>query len=116
MNPGSLFRCPRRVGFLFPHACERLTPIGCPDCNNGVIDDPYRSRSDRRGYSDNDYDSYNSNQTSGWSGASAATPVFGGGDSGGGGATSDFSGDFTEADGESLTTSDTDFEGDLSAS
>ena len=44
--------------------------------------------------------------------AGAAAFAFGGGDSGGGGASADFS----EADGESLTTADDGFEDDLSAS
>ena len=48
--------CPRRVGFLFPHPCERTSPIGCPDCQNGQIADPYRQRTDRYGYTD--YDDY----------------------------------------------------------
>lgn len=111
MNP-SFFRCPKRVGFLFPHGCERLTPIGCPDCNNGSVEDPYRDRSDRSGYDRNDFDHYSSSETSGWQGAQEPMPVFGHGDSGGAGASMDF----TEADGESLTSSDRDFEDDLSAS
>ena len=103
------WRCPKRIGFLFPHPCERLTPVGCTDCNSGMVGDPYRSRSDRTGYMDTDYDDYSSDETAGL----AAAPVaFGGGDSGGGGASSDF----TEADGESLVNDDRDFEDDLSAS
>ena len=47
--------CPRRIGFLFPHACERPSPVGCPDCNGGALNDPYAQR-DRYGY--NDYDDY----------------------------------------------------------
>jgi len=54
MNPG--FKCPRRVGFLFPHPCDRMTPEGCPDCRNGQIADPYRTRLDRGTYVD--YDDY----------------------------------------------------------
>jgi len=49
------WKCPRRVGFLFPHECRRTTPVGCPDCQNGQIDDPYYSRVDRYGYSRYDY-------------------------------------------------------------
>jgi hypothetical protein len=49
------WKCPRRVGFLFPHDCRRTTPVGCPDCQNGQIDDPYYSRADRYGYSRYDY-------------------------------------------------------------
>jgi hypothetical protein len=97
------WKCNKRVGFLFPHPCERQTPVGCPDCRNGQVDDPYRFR-DRYGYSD-DFDVYE--------GGEAAMPfAFGGGDSGGGGA----SDDFTEADGESLLKPDDGFEDDLSAS
>jgi hypothetical protein len=105
--PGG-WRCPKRIGFLFPHPCERLTPAGCPDCDNGRVEDPYRSRSDRQGYPDDDFDNYTSDETGGASGP----PVFGGGDSGGGGA----SVDFTEADGASLVNADDAFEDDLSAS
>jgi hypothetical protein len=120
------WRCTKRVGFLFPHPCERLTPEGCPDCRNGSIADPWASRTDRRGYGD-DYhidDSVSSDQPDGVSEA----PVFGGGDSAGGGATSDFSGpddaaqsnvtaaDFSEADGATLVNSGEAFEDDLSAS
>ncbi len=109
MNP-SLWKCPKRVGFLFPHPCERLTPIGCPDCQNGAVTDPYRDRDDRHGYSGRDFDSYSSTETKGIE--ISDQPVFGGGDSGGGGASMDF----TEADGDSLTDADRDFEDDLSAS
>ena len=49
------WKCPRRVGFLFPHACRRTTPIGCPDCQNGQIADPYAMRRDRWGYDRYDY-------------------------------------------------------------
>ena len=41
----------RRVGFLFPHICLKTTPVGCPDCQNGQIGDPYAMRQDRYGYS-----------------------------------------------------------------
>jgi hypothetical protein len=47
--------CTRRIGFLFPHPCERTSPVGCPDCQNGQIVDPYR-QSNRYWYSD--YDDY----------------------------------------------------------
>ena len=49
------WKCPRRVGFLFPHACRRSTPVGCPDCQNGQVEDPYMGRRDRFGYSRYDY-------------------------------------------------------------
>lgn len=106
MIPGG-WRCPKRIGFLFPHPCERLSPVGCPDCDGGRVDDPYGSR-DRRGYSDDDFDTYTPDQT----GAVSGSPAFGGGDSGGAGA----SVDFTEADGASLVNADDGFEDDLSAS
>ena len=50
------WKCPRRVGFLFPHNCERPTPVGCTDCNNGQLDDPYKQRHVDYGYAD--YDDY----------------------------------------------------------
>ncbi len=79
--------CPRRIGFLFPHPCDRVSPIGCPDCDNGQLADPYAQREDRGAYSD--YDQYDSAQ---W-------------------------GDFTEADGENLVTPEEDeFEVDAGAS
>ena len=102
--------CPKRVGFLFPRPCERSTPVGCPDCNNGSVDDPYRRRP-RGGYSD-DFDTYDPSETDGWTPDDTPRPSFGGGDSGGAGASMDF----TEADGASLVNSDRDFEDDLSAS
>ena len=49
------WKCPRRVGFLFPHECLRISPDGCPDCQNGQIADPY-AVCGRYGYSR--YDSY----------------------------------------------------------
>lgn len=109
MTPGG-WRCTRRVGFLFPHPCERSTPEGCRDCANGSIADPWASRTDRRGYA-NDYyvfDDVGSDEPGGFSDA----PIFGGGDSAGGGASMDFS----EADGAELTNSGEAFEDDLSAS
>jgi len=89
--------CPRRIGFLFPHPCDRLTPIGCPECDNGQIADPYAS-SERAGY-----DNYDEADYSDWPDVSAA---------GYGGAP----GDFTEADGESLVKPEEDFEDDPTAS
>jgi hypothetical protein len=110
--PG-IWQCPRRVGFLFPHQCQRLTPVGCPDCHNGSIEDPYTNRTDRRGYDHDNFDHYNSNEVGSWAGSDDPDEAtFGGGDSGGAGASMEFS----EADGESLTASDRDFEDDLSAS
>ena len=49
------WKCPRRIGFLFPHACPRLTPEGCPDCQGGEIADPYIRRTDRYYYRSYDY-------------------------------------------------------------
>src|SRR5258708_3054903 len=93
-----VWKGPRRIGFLFPHPCERGTAVGCPDCNEGQIGDPYGERTDRSQYSD-DYNNYSESDYSSPSSASFTGPAFEGGDSGGGGATADF----TEADGESLT-------------
>lgn len=72
------FTCPRRVGFLFPHPCERLTSVGCPDCNDNQVNDPFRQR-DRYGYTD--YDDYSGVGPFGMWGSQN---------------------DFTEADGETL--------------
>jgi hypothetical protein len=97
MPPG--WKCPRRVGFLFPHPCTRTTPEGCRDCQNGQLDDPYRQRTDRYYYSD--YDVYDPSLTGYALGAMAdrLDPAF------------------TEADGESLVQPDDGaFEDDLSAS
>jgi hypothetical protein len=55
MNPSG-WKCPRRAGFLFPHECDRITPVGCPDCDNGQVNDPFAQRTDRYGYTD--YDQY----------------------------------------------------------
>ena len=87
--------CPRRVGFLFPHPCERTTPLGCPDCQNGQIADPYAQRPDRYGYAD--YDDYSSVSMIGFA-AGSRVP------------------DFTEADGETLVKRRQQFEDDMSAS
>jgi len=103
------WKCPRRVGFLFPHACRRTTPVDCPDCQNGQIEDPYAARRDRYTYSRYDYyaDDYFF-----WYGSS-----FGGGaqqvDLGGAGAAS---ADFTEADGADLVTPGDEFEHDMTES
>ena len=95
-----LWKCPRRVGFMFPHPCTRTTSVGCPDCQNGQVDDPYRGRS--RYYYDDDYDYYDDSLTGYTAGALANQDP-----------------NFTEADGESLVTPDDGpggFEDDLSAS
>src|SRR5262245_53888592 len=110
MNP-SPWRCPLRIGFLFPHGCQRLSPVGCPDCQNGMIDDPYQ-QSDRYGYTS--YDDYDDSYyyIGGYSGYQEFQG--GGGDSGGGGASSDYdnSMEFTEADGADTVQSDDQFESD----
>ena len=49
------WKCPRRVGFLFPHDCQRTTWVGCPDCQNGQLADPFAMRTDRFAYSRYDY-------------------------------------------------------------
>lgn len=98
MNPSD-FACPRRIGFLFPHPCGRSSPIGCPDCQNGQVEDPYAQRTDREGY-----DNYGDYDSADWPGVAGAAgtpgePV-----------------DFTEADGENLVKPEEEYEGDLTAS
>jgi hypothetical protein len=96
------WKCPRRVGFLFPHACHRSTPVDCPDCGNGQIVDPYAMRSDRYGYDRFDYyaDDYFLSLGSGV----------------GSGAADSASMDFTEADGADLVTPGNEFENDMTES
>ena len=122
------WKCPRRVGFLFPHACDRATPVGCPDCQNGQFEDPYGGYN-RYGYSTwDDYDDsyygyYGHYYSFGHSGYS-------GGQSDAGDADYDISqgaatdlpaeADFTEADGTDLVTGedpeDAQFEDDAAGS
>jgi hypothetical protein len=92
------WKCPKRIGFLFPHPCTRLTPEGCQDCQNGQIADPYIRRTDRYYYSNYDY--YDDSLTGYALGSLAGH----------------FDSRFTEADGESLMTPQDAFEDDLSAS
>jgi hypothetical protein len=92
VTPG--WKCPKRIGFLFPHPCNRLTPEGCPDCQNGQIADPYIRRTDRYYYTNYDY--YDDSLTGYALGAIAEH--------------------FTEADGESLVMPQDTFEDDLSGS
>ena len=94
MNPTD-WKCPRSIGFLFPHGCERPSPIGCPDCNSGQMNDPFRQRTDRYGY--NDYDDYSGVSLTGLAAGSVLN-------------------DFTEADGETLVRPRKRFEEDMSAS
>jgi len=93
MNPG--WKCGRRVGFLFPHPCDRITPEGCPDCKNGQIADPYRTRLDRGLYVD--YDDYDPSYVDSVAGAEAGIQ-------------------FTQADGEKLVKPRKGFEEDPTAS
>lgn len=92
MNPSG-FTCPRRTGFLFPHECDRITSVGCPDCDNGQVNDPFAQRTDRYGYTD--YDNYQGVGPSGLH----RNPN-----------------DFTEADGEKLVRPRKSFEDDMTAS
>lgn len=92
--------CPRRIGFLFPHPCGRTSPIGCPDCQNGQIEDPYAQRTDRSGY--DNYDQYDAGD---WPATYSA------------GEAREEAVDFTEADGENLVKpEEEEYEGDLTAS
>jgi hypothetical protein len=105
------WKCPRRVGFLFPHACHRTTPVDCPDCQNGQIEDPYGMRRDRYSYSRYDYyaDDYFF-----W-----LDPFYLSGSQvefGGAGAPAAASTDFTEADGANLVTPSDEFEKDMTES
>lgn len=94
MNPPPPdWKCPRRIGFLFPHECERATPVGCRDCDNGRVTDPFAQRTDRYGYTD--YDNYRGVGTAG----TLRNPD-----------------DFTEADGENLVRPRKGFEDDMTAS
>jgi hypothetical protein len=104
LPPGIPLQCPRRVGFLFPHACHRQTPLDCPDCQNGQVDDPYITH-DRYYYSH--YDSYDD----GYYGPEYVMGTTYAGDSGDATAM-----DFTEADGADLVKPDSDFENDMNAS
>ena len=120
--PDSPFKCPRRVGFLFPHDCQRSTPLGCPDCQNGQIEDPYAGRN-RYYYSSYDYyDDYywgssywpdydQPQQGMGMSfagdPADAASPAD---------APDSAVTDFTEADGADLVKTGDDFENDMTGS
>jgi hypothetical protein len=103
------------VGFLFPHACHRDTPLGCPDCQNGHVEDPYYSR-DRYYYSNYDYyddDYYGTGYVAGYE--SMGTTYAGPPDPAQGDSTAM---DFTEADGTDLVKpdQDSDFENDMNAS
>lgn len=93
MNPG--WTCGRRVGFLFPHPCDRVTPVGCPDCQNGQLADPYKSRLDRGVYTN--YDDYDPSYVQSVAGTQAGLR-------------------FTEADGEKLVKPRKRFEEDPTAS
>ena len=88
------WKCTRRIGFLFPHPCDRSTPVGCPHCDNGRIDDPYSRRLDR-----GDYIGYDDYDDSLYAGAIAGQMM-----------------NFTEADGENLVKPSEEFENDLTES
>lgn len=103
MTPPPPFKCTRRVGFLFPHDCQRITPVGCPDCQNGVVEDPYLTCGNRYGY--DDYDDYDNTYF-----IASAYPMMAGG------APYDTSMEFTEADGADLVKPDDGFENDMTES
>ena len=92
------WKCPKRIGYLFPHPCTRLTPEGCQDCHGGQIADPYVRRTDRYGY--DDYDYYDDSLLGYALGSMVRRRET----------------DFTEADGESMVTPQDSFEDDLTAS
>ena len=92
------WKCEKRIGYIFPHACTRLTPEGCQDCSNGQITDPYVRRP--RVYYES-YDYYDDSLFDLSLAEVAGT----------------FNPRFTEADGESLVTPDDNaFENDMSGS
>lgn len=62
MNPPGWI-CQRRIGFLFPHECGKLSPVGCRDCDNGRLNDPFGERTDRYGYIG--YDDYDFTEADG---------------------------------------------------
>jgi hypothetical protein len=108
LPPG--WTCPRRVGFLFRHGCHRITPLGCPDCQNGSIDDPYLR------YNRYEYTSYDDYDDGYYIGSGYDTAVAAG-------AGYESSMEFTEGDGADLVSSDQDqgqdqdqFENDTSES
>jgi hypothetical protein len=94
------WKCPKRIGFLFPHPCTRLTPEGCQDCQNGQIADPYIRRTDRYGY--RSYDDYDDSLT-GFALESLTEHI-------------GHEHHFTEADGESMVLPQDGYEDDLSGS
>jgi hypothetical protein len=101
------------VGFLFPHDCHRTTPVGCPDCQNGQVDDPYSARHDREGYSryddyDTSYLGYRAYQDSSSSSPDPSLDLAPAPDSS--------ADDFTEADGADLVETDDSFESDMTES
>jgi len=106
-----LGKCTRRVGFLFPHECERLTPDGCPDCQNGAVDDPYVGY-DRYGYTS--YDDYGDDYYigSGFQTGLVAGALNEATDE----PADDASMEFTEADGADLVQPDDQFENDMTES
>lgn len=88
--------CDRRVGFLLPRRCGRPSPVGCPYCHNGQLqDDPFFRYSERSLHPD--YGNYRAGY---W-----GSGTYNGDDV-----------DFTEADAASLETLGVDFEQDMGAS
>jgi hypothetical protein len=96
------------VGFLFPHDCHRTTPEGCPDCQNGQIQDPYGMRQDRWGYSRYDYyaDNYFFDLVPFYAAGTTEVPNV----------PDTTSADFTEADGTDLVTPGEEFENNMTES
>jgi hypothetical protein len=95
---GGGFFCERKIGFLFPHRCTRITSLGCPDCDGGrLAGDPYHRRENHEDYDNyGDYDDWGSGDYD----ASTAGALA----------------DFTEADGEALEREEDDFEKDMGES
>lgn len=80
--------CNRLIGFLFPRRCTRVSPVGCPHCDEGRLsDNSYESYSERTWYQETSSDVRDTGTI-----------------------------DFTEADAAALETTDIDFEEDLGAS
>ncbi|MEL6383269.1 MAG: hypothetical protein AAFQ89_12625, partial [Cyanobacteria bacterium J06626_18] len=89
--------CDRRIGFLFPRRCGRLSSAGCPHCDDGrVAEEPYFTYSHERSL----YPDYGNYAALSW----------------GNRGYSDADVDFTEADAASLELLGDDFEQDMGAS
>ena len=89
--------CDRRIGFLFPRRCGRLSPTGCPHCQGGRrSEEPYFTYNRERNF----YPDYGDYTTVSWGNRGYA----------------DAEVDFTEADAASLELLGDDFEQDMGAS